>query len=215
MIRVHIFCEGQTEDTFVREVLRPHFDRLNIFVNPIILRTSKEGKGGVVSYGKVKHQVVQKCKQDSTAFVTTLIDYYALPADFPDFAKTADSIANVKAASAAIQADIGQANFIANLAAHEFEGLLFSAPEAFGEWFDDEDVVTELTKIRGQFATPEHINDGPQTVPSKRILKVCEDYDKVAHGSLIGLDIGLDAIRRECPLFNAWVEQLEALGVAA
>lgn len=215
MIRVHIFCEGQTEDTFVREVLRPHFDRLNIFVNSIILRTSKERKGGVVSYGKVKHQVVQKCKQDSTAFVTTLIDYYALPADFPVFAKTADSIANVKAAIAAIQADIGQANFIANLAAHEFEGFLFSAPEAFGDWFDNEDAVAELTKIRGQFATPEHINDGPQTAPSKRILKVCEDYDKVAHGSLIGLDIGLDAIRRECPLFNSWVTQLEALGVGA
>lgn len=215
MIRVHMFCEGQTEDTFVREVLRPHFDRLNIFVNSIILRTSKERKGGVVSYGKVKHQVVQKCKQDSTAFVTTLIDYYALPADFPVFAKTADSIANVKAAIAAIQADIGQANFIANLAAHEFEGFLFSAPEAFGDWFDNEDAVAELTKIRGQFATPEHINDGPQTTPSKRILKVCEDYDKVAHGSLIGLDIGLDVIRRECPLFNSWVTQLEALGVGA
>lgn len=212
MIRVHIFCEGQTEDTFVREVLRPHFDRLNISVNPIVLRTSAEGKGGVVSYARVKHQVLTKCKQDSTAFVTTLIDYYALPKDFPAFTKAGDSVANVKAAKAAFQADITLANFIANLAAHEFEGLLFSAPEVFAEWFDEEDVVDEIAKIRDQFATPEHINDGAQTAPSKRLLKVCRGYDKVTHGSLISLDIGLDAIRRECPLFDGWVEQLEALG---
>ena len=46
MIRVYIFCEGQTEDTFVREVLVPHFSRLDIFVNPIVLRTGPQGKGG-------------------------------------------------------------------------------------------------------------------------------------------------------------------------
>ena len=212
MIRVHIFCEGQTEDTFVREVMRPHFERLNIVINPIILRTSKESKGGVVSYGKVKHQVVQKCKQDNTSYVTTLIDYYALPKDFPAFAKTADSITNIKAATAAIQKDIGQTNFIANLVAHEFEGLLFSLPQAFANWFDNDDVVDELTKIREQFLSPEHINDGSQTAPSKRILKVCHNYDKVAHGSLISLDIGLDTIQHQCPVFNQWILQLEALG---
>lgn len=31
-------------------------------------------------------------------------------------------------------------------------------------------------------------------------------------GELIACDIGLDAMRRACPHFNAWLEKLEALG---
>lgn len=117
----------------------------------------------------------------------------------------------MKAATKAFQVDIAQANFIANLAAHEFEGLLFSSPAAFGEWFDNSDVVAELEKIRNQFESPEQINDHPKTAPSKRILRVCENYDKIVHGSLISLDIGLDTIRQQCPMFHAWLCQLEAL----
>lgn len=211
MIRIHIFCEGQTEDTFVREVLVPYFSRQDIHINPIILRTGPQGKGGVVSYAKVKTQILKKCRQDSSAFITTFIDYYALPKDFPEFATGSDSILNVAAAAQAFHKDIDQKNFIANLTAHEFEGLLFSSPAAFGDWFDDQKIVIELTKIRQQFATPEYINDSPQTSPSKRILNICASYDKIAHGSLISLDIGLDQIRTECPVFNAWIVQLESL----
>ncbi len=211
MTRVYIFCEGQTEESFVRELLQPYFERLNIVINPIVLRTSSQGKGGVVSYGKVKQQVLQKCKEDSKAYITTFIDYYALPKDFPPFTKTADSIGNVKAASKVFQNDIAQPNFIANLTAHEFEGLLFSAPQVFANWFDDKGVVSELTKISSEFITPEHINDGVQTAPSKRLLNVCSSYDKVLHGSLISLDIGLDTICQECHVFNAWIVQLEKL----
>lgn len=52
MTRIFIFCEGQTEDVFVREVLRPHFQRKDILLTPIIIRTGPQGKGGVSSYGK-------------------------------------------------------------------------------------------------------------------------------------------------------------------
>ncbi|MEA5486638.1 MULTISPECIES: DUF4276 family protein [Pseudanabaena] len=36
-------------------------------------------------------------------------------------------------------------------------------------------------------------------------------YDKVLHGSLVALDIGLETIRRECQMFNRWIERLESL----
>ncbi len=65
----------------------------------------------------------------------------------------------------------------------------------------------------GQTETPEQINDGRTTSPSKRILSICDSYDKVAHGSLIALDIGLDTIRKQCRLFDAWVNKLEALSI--
>ncbi|MTJ08497.1 MULTISPECIES: DUF4276 family protein [unclassified Anabaena] len=47
MIRVNVFVEGQTEETFVRELLYAHFQRQNIYLNPILVRTSSTGKGGV------------------------------------------------------------------------------------------------------------------------------------------------------------------------
>ena len=60
MIRVHVFCEGQTEDVFVRELLQPHFDALGIWLNPIIIRTGTQGKGGASTYGKIKWQIEKK-----------------------------------------------------------------------------------------------------------------------------------------------------------
>ena len=53
MKRVNIFVEGQTEETFVREILYEHFQRLTIYLSPILIRTSKTGKGGVSTYGKI------------------------------------------------------------------------------------------------------------------------------------------------------------------
>jgi hypothetical protein len=57
MIRIHIFCEGQTEETFVREVLQPHFGRLQVVLTAIVTKTSAKGKGGATSYGKIRCQI--------------------------------------------------------------------------------------------------------------------------------------------------------------
>ncbi|WP_425214106.1 DUF4276 family protein [Tumidithrix helvetica] len=213
MIRVIVFCEGQTEETFVGDVLSEHFHRLDIWLTPIVLRTSMQGKGGVVSYHKIKWQIETKCKEDRTAWVTTLLDFYALPSDFPGMSSSigASSIEQAKAIEKAFQKDIAQPNFIANLVIHEFEGLLFSDPNAFTNWFSSPDLTSKLLDIRNSFDSPEHINDGQATAPSKRILNICSNYEKVLHGSLIALDIGLDTIRRECMYFNDWVERIEAL----
>ncbi len=213
MIRVYVFCEGQTEETFVTQVLYEHFLQKNICLIPIILSTSKAVKGGAVSYHQVKGQVEKMCKQDPTAWVTTLLDFYALPSDFPEMSSSIDvsSIQKAMLVKEAFQLDIAQDNFIANLVIHEFEGLLFSAPEAFKNWFDDPQIIGKLSNIRSSFDSPEHINDGRKTAPSKRIIGICSNYEKVNHGSLIALDIGLDAIRRECMFFNGWLERIEAL----
>ncbi|MCH8494913.1 MAG: DUF4276 family protein [Balneolales bacterium] len=211
MTRVNILCEGQTEETFVREVLYNHFMNLDTWLNPILLRTSKHGRGGAVSYGKIKHQAELLCKQDRNAFVTTFIDFSKLPSDFPLIQNQRADRHTVDEVELAFQNDIGEPNFIANIISYEFEGLLFSDPNAFGDWFDDRRLVARLVAIRSQFASPEDINDGVTTAPSKRILNILKGYDKVSHGSLVALGIGLDTIRRECPRFNAWIDKLEKL----
>jgi len=213
MIRVHIFVEGQTEETFVKEVLYYYFQRQNIYLKPILVSTSKTGKGGLVSYGKIKSQVYRKCREDSTAFVTTMFDLYGLPNDFPgkdSQPNTSDPFVKASYLEQQMGADINNNNFIPNLLVHEFEGLLYSSPQAFAGWFD-QNTVDCLQAERNQFPSPEHINDSPHIAPSKRILRLCPNYDKPLHGSLIALDISLDIIREQCQHFNQWLTRLEQI----
>ena len=206
MTRVYIFCEGQTEESFVHELLRPHFSNMSIWITPIVVRTGKDkskGKGGILSYGKVRNQIDRLCKQDQQAYVTTLMDYYAFPQGpngLTPVQNEGSPIQKALALTQAFQDDIEHRNFIANLVVHEYEGLLFSQPDAFTQWFD-ESISCELQRIRNSASSPEHINSGSETAPSKRILQLCNNYSKILHGTLIALDIGLDVIRRECPIF--------------
>ncbi|GJA33292.1 DUF4276 family protein [Aeromonas caviae] len=212
MSRVLVFVEGQTEETFVRDLLVPYFSRLGIYLTPILAQTSPGHKGGIVSYGKVKHQLTRLCRQDQGAYVTTMMDYYGLPNDFPGLdGHVPDAHEQVARLELALQQDIDAPNFIPNLMLHEFEALLFSAPEKFAEWLDDQALLAPMAAIRGAFATPEHINNSPQTAPSKRILALVPHYKKTVDGPLIAEDIGLDTIRAQCPHFNNWIERLLAL----
>ena len=212
MSRVLVFVEGQTEETFVRDLLVPYFSRLGIYLTPILAQTSPGHKGGIVSYGKVKHQLTRLCRQDQGAYVTTMMDYYGLPNDFPGLdGRVADAHEQVVRLELALLQDIDAPNFIPNLMLHEFEALLFSAPEKIAEWLDDQALLAPMAAIRAAFATPEHINNSPQTAPSKRILALVPHYKKTVDGPLIAEDIGLDAIRAQCPHFNNWIERLLAL----
>ena len=89
---------------------------------------------------------------------------------------------------------------------YEFEGLLFSDVTAFPVLVDaPPKSIDLLTNIRSGFATPEDINDDWATAPSRRIKGVIRRYSKRLHGPLVATEIGLEAIRAECPRFNDWV----------
>ena len=92
---------------------------------------------------------------------------------------------------------------------HEFEAMLFSDCEGFGHGIDRVDLVQPLQAIRNQFASPEEIDDSPHTAPSKRIEHLVPGYQKPFMGNLAALEIGICAIRRECPHFEEWLERLE------
>jgi hypothetical protein len=215
MKRVYVMVEGQTEETFVREVLYEHFLRMGIYIDAILVETKRGFKGGLVSYAKIKPQIIRQCREKQTAWVTTLFDLYGLPNDFP--AKDSDTYADLttgqqKAAylQTELAQDINERNFIPNLLVHEFEALLFSNVQPFADWTDDK-TVQDLQQIADAKLTPEDINDSPQTAPSKCILQLMPEYNKVVQGTLIANDIGLDQIRAKCAHFGKWVKDLEAL----
>lgn len=217
MSRAYLLVEGQTEEAFVRELLEPHFVRLGLYLSPIIVSTSPGHRGGVVSYAKVRPQILRLCRQDAGAHVSTMFDLYALPGDFPGRSDPAYPVRGGGQAKASfleshMAQDIGARNFIPNLMVHEFEALLFVQPDKFAEWTDDPQVVSRLCAVKQACPDPEDINDSPHTAPSKRILAAMPGYQKPFHGPLLACEIGLDAMRAACPHFHAWLQQLEALG---
>jgi hypothetical protein len=82
--------------------------------------------------------------------------------------------------------------------------------QKFEDWFDGKS-ANKLAQERQQFESPEHVNSGSESAPSKRISRSCLGYDKPLHGSLIALSIGLETIREQCKHFDNWLKRLEAL----
>ena len=105
--------------------------------------------------------------------------------------------------------DFDRRRFIPYIAMHEFEGMLFSDPIRFAQSIGKSELSASFQEIRNQFDTPEEINDSPLTAPSKRIGALFPGYQKPLMGQLASTDIGLDVIRRECPIFGTWIDQLE------
>lgn len=216
MARVLILVEGQTEEVFVKEVLAPHLVPFNVFVIPTILVTKwvKAGnhfRGGVTSYGRVAADVRRLLADSNAAVVTTMIDYYGLPTDFPGLNSrpNGDCYARVAHVENAFRQDISDARFEPYLALHEFEGLIFTAPEKCGFVFAGTDAATRLQKVSDGYCSPEEINEGHDTAPSKRIISVFPQYQKPLHGPLATLELGLVQLRAKSPHFSKWVERLE------
>jgi hypothetical protein len=215
MSRIYLLVEGQTEEAFVRELLEPHFARMGLYITPILVRTSAGHKGGVVSYAKVRPQLVRLCKQQHKAHVSCMFDLYALPNDFPGKADAGYPGQGSGAQKATflerqLLHDIDEQNFLPHLMVHEFEALLFAGPQSFEEWTDNTQASKELAAaVAG--CGPEDVNDGVLTAPSKRVKAAMPGYQKTFHGPLIACDIGLDAMRQSCPHFHAWLSKLEAV----
>lgn len=207
MKRVIVYCEGPTEETFVKRLLAqaPCFYEREIFLSPSPCY-------GVSKYSIINHDLTRLCKHDPNATITTMLDYYGLPSSTPGMGSICggDIYTRIKYIEDSIAADIGMRNFIPNLMLHEFEALLFSRPECFARYIPQPQ-VEELCQIRRDAVSPEHINNGFATAPSKRILSVYPKYSKPFDGFNVAQDIGLDVMRQECKHFNEWLERLEAL----
>jgi hypothetical protein len=73
------------------------------------------------------------------------------------------------------------------------------------------DLSHRFQTVRDQFATPEEIDNSPETAPSRRVSDVVPGYQKPLMGVLAAQEIGIETIRRECPFFASWIKKLEEL----
>jgi len=213
----HILVEGQTEETFVRDVLGPHLLGFRLHLNPVVVSTKrvKSGlkfKGGVTDYAKVRRELRRLLNDSSAVAVTTMIDYYGLPDDFPGVASLPRSrtcYSRVEHLENALAADIHDRRFLPYFSLHEFEALLFVAPQLIETAVEEKGVADRLAALA---ASPEEVDDGPDTHPAARLFAVAPRYRKAVHGPLIAGRIGLSGMRPRCPHLDVWVSRLESLG---
>jgi len=221
MKRVHVICEGQTEETFVNALLCPHLAAFD--VSPVAALVGKPGhKGGHVTTARMARDIRLRLMQDKQAWCTTFFDYYGLAPEFvgkaearllATFDEKAKTVETALRNQVLAQTDADAIRrFIPYIQMYEFEGLLFSEPQRLAAGLYAKGLEHDLAAIRTAFSTPEEINDSPETAPSKRIIGLLPSYDKPLCGSLAAIEIGLPQIRRECRRFNAWVLRLEHLG---
>ena len=205
MLRLMIYCEGETEESFVNEVLYSHLLNMNI-------ATSSYNCRGVSTYGRIKKEIVRLCKHDRTATITTMLDYYGLPKDTPGLDTAHGNLyERINHIELAIAADLGNLpNLIFNLIVHEFEGLLFTDTSAFTE-IADIDAIAKLQKVKENFESPEHINNSVATAPSKRIDSIIPSYAKRLDGARLARRIGIDNISKQCLHFSEWITKITAL----
>lgn len=189
-IRLYVIVEGETEKRFVRERLKPHLLSFNVDVRPSAIVTGREegrivGRGGGVTFEKACREIQRRVLENAGAYVTMMFDLYALHKSFTAKLKlpsSATGLNKVRAIEEKIEKEIGHPRFIPYLQLHEFEALLFSSPEVVDDVFTNlgESVsrLDELKKIREQYVSPEDINEGKTTAPSKRLIKLFPPYEK-------------------------------------
>lgn len=222
-VRLHFIVEGQTEETFVNLVLRPHLARLSIVADARCVQTSRKGgvkhSGGISNYELPKRDINQWVSEDrgADARFTTMFDLYGLPSEFQErsaAARISNPYEKVKAIEDALKADIDDWRFIPYIQLHEFEALILSDPACLSAQFqDNEDGIRRLVALAAQFESPEHIDEGVDSAPSKRIIREIPEYEgrKASAGPTLAANVGLPTLRQKCVHFGEWIDRLERL----
>ena len=208
-----IVVEGQTEQEFVNDILRPYFAEYGIFhVSARLIRTSRSGKGGLVNFQHLENDVNKILVKEQDAIVTTFIDFFRCPTNMPKYDEAKDK-GNHQEAVEILESGMFDLfknhRFIPYIQLHEFEALLFSSDKGFNTYWEDE-LAEKAAKIVAEYPNPEDINSRPEKAPSKRIIEIKSDYEKVAEGNLLAMEIGIDEMLNHCPRFKQWVENLKS-----
>lgn len=199
MVRLGISVEGPTEERFIKIVLEPYLLDKGIHICPISI-------GGDVCVDRVKSEL--KKIANSFDWVTTLYDFYGF--------KRKEENESKQSLERRIEQSVHEQvklKLIPYIQMYEFEGLLFSCPDAMARGLNESEAKewcqTVLCKFNGE---PESINDSVHTAPSKR-LEQNTGYRKTTHGPNIAKEIGIEKIRSECAGFDEWIKKIEALAL--
>ena len=219
IVELIILAEGQTELSFIKNLLCPYFYEKNIFLHPILL--SKPGeKGGNVRFSRTQKDIGNHLKQRQDTYITTMVDYYGIGNDWPGYEESKRQAVHFQKAeimnretAKKVQELFPRQNverrFIPYVSMHEIEALYFSDPVCLAQKMGIEQ--TEIESILHEYGEPEAINDNIETAPSKRLEKFSSAFKKISTGIAIAKSINITHIRGRCPLFDKWMSKIENL----
>lgn len=197
MVRVGISVEGATEERFVKMVLAPYLATKQIYVTPISV-------GGAINLDRIRSEL--KRMASSFSYVTTFYDFYGFQGSAEGETKVSLELKIKEHAHPSIQAKL-----IPYVQMYEFEGLLFTSPEAIAMHLSGDNLMSWAQAVLSQFNNnPEDINDSTETAPSKRLIQKT-NYRKTTHGPNIAEEIGIEVLREKCGGFDEWLVRLESL----
>ena len=225
MVRLYLFAEGQAEQTFANTVLCPHLAQCGVYLHKAVLVANSHKKhrihrGGIRNFQAMQKDIIRFLRQHSgnDVFFTSMIDLYRLPKDFPGFEKAdkhrRDPYRRVRMLEKRWAKETGDHRFVPHIQLHEYETYLFVNVSILSSYYPDrQNAITELQEIEESFESPELIDDGCKTSPSRRIIEGLPRYErqKATVGVQAAETIGLEAIRSKCPHFRSWMERLESL----
>lgn len=221
-MRLYVITEGQTEENFVNIAMEPYLRKYGIFTRAtsVITKIDKcKGKsyhGGVINYSNLRKYIKGLLKNDKNNDIrlTSMIDFYGFPKDFPSFSKIneiRDPYSKIAALEESFAQDINDWRFIPYVQLHEFEALILAGIEKLQELYAVDE--TKLRKFTEEVRKtgPELINDGPKTAPSKRLKSYFPSYSKLSASSYIAANMQLAELMECCPHFGQWIEHLKTL----
>lgn len=225
---VHVLCEGQTEQGFVDDVLKPYLMLKGVTsVKSILVTTNKKKnvRGGLVSYqhalGDLSIMIKSNIDGEYERHIfTTMFDLYALPNDFPGYEESysiVDKYSRVKSFERAFYNAVSCDRFVPYIQLHEYEALVFCGLDYLSQMY--EGCESGIKRLKSDLLVvnnnPELINDRPDTAPSKRIIKAIEGdgrthfiYDKPKAGKFVAQKVGIDELCKKCVHFNEWIVNL-------
>ena len=107
--------------------------------------------------------------------------------------------------------DINQTKFLPYLQLHEFEALVFASEDKLPIAFVNKNrEIQQVSEVNNEFASPEEINEKPNSAPSKRLKSIFPEYQKTFHSQLILSQTNIDDLRTKCEHFNSWLTKLES-----
>jgi hypothetical protein len=83
VIAVIVVGEAQTEEAFIRDVMAPPLAVEGIYLQPGLISTSSQARGGALTPDRVFRFLRNTLRERADTYVTTLFDLYRLAPDFP------------------------------------------------------------------------------------------------------------------------------------
>lgn len=208
MTRLAVVVEDRTEERFVKSVLGPHQIDVGIEAVPYLVGsgTRKVGGGDVHVDILISDLILTLDEFDAA---TSLVDFYG----FRDReGRTAEQLESVILEEIMRERN-NNPRVRHYIQMHEFEGLLFSNPEAFGVIGrrGARPDIARLRQIRCEFDTPEDINDSQDSAPNKQLENAVRGYRKIDDGFAVAKETGIERIFEECPRFRRWLEWINGL----